>query len=92
MENFNFFISILFSDLLIICLFFALKKQKKNQITKCFYCILLLMFIWTFSLTLQLFFQKNNDNGKKYFLLLCKSASPCDIINFNQPGKRRERA
>lgn len=67
MENFNFFISILFSDLLIICLFFALKKQKKNQITKCFYCILLLMFIWTFSLTLQLFFQKNNSIDPVFF-------------------------
>lgn len=57
MENFNYLIILLFSDILIFFLFFALKKQKRNQITTCFYTILVLMFIWTLSLTLQILFQ-----------------------------------
>lgn len=57
MENFNYLIILLFSDILILFLFFALKNQKRNQITTCFYTILVLMFIWTLSLTLQILFQ-----------------------------------
>lgn len=60
MENFNFFITILFSDFLILFLAFFLKSQKKNQIVNCFYIMLFLMFIWTFSLTLQLLLQNTN--------------------------------
>lgn len=60
MENFNFFITMLFSDFLILFLAFFLRAQKRNQLTNCFYMMLFLMFIWTFSLTLQLFLQNTS--------------------------------
>lgn len=57
MENFNYLVILLFSDILILFLYFALRNQKRNQITTCFYTILTLMFVWTLSLTLQILFQ-----------------------------------
>lgn len=60
MKNISYLITLIISDLLIIILWFILKKQKKNQITNCFLVTLVLMFIWTFSLTLQLLFQNSS--------------------------------
>ena len=62
MEHFNFFIALLISNLLLIIMAIVLRKQRKKQITKCFYILLFLMFIWSMSLTLQIIFQKSDIN------------------------------
>ncbi len=60
MTNLHFLIALLISDFLTIILAFALRKERKKQIAKCFYIILILMFIWTMSLTFQILLQNSS--------------------------------
>ena len=62
MENSISLLLMILSEILIIVLFLFLKKQKNGQIKTSFISILACMFIWTFSLILQIIFQDDNIN------------------------------
>lgn len=53
-------IAMILSEILIIVLFGFIRKQKKGQLKTIFMVILLLMFIWTTSMIMQILFQNTN--------------------------------
>lgn len=60
MKNLYYLFAMLFSLILTLLLYFMLKKGKKNQLKTAFFVLLMLMFIWTLSLILQILFQNTN--------------------------------
>ena len=60
MKNLYYLFAMLFSLILTLLLYFMLKKGKKNQLKTAFSVLLMLMFIWTLSLILQILFQNTN--------------------------------
>ena len=62
MNNLFALLFMLISELLIIVLFLFLKKQKNGQIKLAFISVLTCMFVWTFSLIMQILFQNQNIN------------------------------
>lgn len=64
MENLSSLIILIISSILLILLAFSLKTRKnsKNQSKSIFVFMLILMVIWTFSLILQILFQKSKIN------------------------------
>lgn len=60
MKNLYYLFAMLLSLILTLLLYFMLKKGKKNQLKTAFSVLLMLMFIWTLSLILQILFQNTN--------------------------------
>lgn len=58
MENLLYLFIMIIIEIVILILFFVLRKQKNGQIKRIFLNLLLFMFVWTFCLILQILLQK----------------------------------